>query len=85
MLSLRSFAVAAGLSLAATSVAEAQCPNGTPPPCDSRRTAQLTLIPKRVNPALDDRTYIVLPFHNVTRAPDAEWLSDAAVNMLSMD
>ncbi|HET9423849.1 MAG TPA: hypothetical protein VFO55_00650 [Gemmatimonadaceae bacterium] len=72
------------LSLAATSVARAQCPNGTPPPCDTRQTASMQLI-RRAAPVLDDRTYIVLPFHNVTRAPDAEWLGDAAVSMLSMD
>jgi TolB-like protein/tetratricopeptide (TPR) repeat protein len=73
------------ISLAATGVASAQCPDGTPPPCDTRRAAPLTVVPKRVNPPLDDNTWIVLPFNNVTRAPDTEWLSDASVNLLSMD
>lgn len=78
----------AGLSLAVTSVARAQCPDGTPPPCgggDTRRAVPLALVPKRVNPPLNDNTYIVLPFNNVTRASDTEWLSDASVNLLSMD
>src|SRR5258708_11580973 len=73
------------LSSVATSAAAAQCPDGTPPPCDTRRSAPLTVIPKRANPPLDDKTWIVLPFNNVTRAPDTEWLSDASVNLLSMD
>lgn len=85
MQSLRPLALVFAVSLAATSVVRAQCPNGTPPPCDTRATAPLTLIKRAVPAALDDRTYIVLPFQNITRAPDAEWLSDAAVNMLSMD
>jgi TolB-like protein/tetratricopeptide (TPR) repeat protein len=76
---------ALAVSLVATSVAKAQCPNGTPPPCDTRAAAPLTLIKRAAPRALDDRTYIVLPFYNVTRAPDIDWLSDAAVNMLSMD
>lgn len=78
-------AAAAAISFLATSALHAQCPNGTPPPCDSRQTAELTLIKRAAPRALDDHTYIVLPFSNVTRAPDVEWLSDAAVNMLSMD
>src|SRR6478672_2720179 len=81
----RRFSAAAAISLAATSAVRAQCPNGTPPPCDTRQTAQLTMIKRAAPRALDDHTYIVLPFTNVTRAPDADWLSDAAVNMLSMD
>ena len=78
-------AVIAATSVIAAATAAAQCPNGTPPPCDSRQTAQLTLIKRAPAPRLDDKTYIVLPFTNVSRAPDADWLSDAAVNMLSMD
>lgn len=76
--------VAASTIVAATTAA-AQCPNGTPPPCDTRATAPLTLIKRAAPRALDDKTYIVLPFTNVSRAPDADWLGDAAVNMLSMD
>lgn len=66
-------------------IAAAQCPDGSPPPCETRRTAPTASAPKRINPPLDEDTWIVLPFNNVTRAPDAEWLSDASVNMLSMD
>src|ERR1041384_2853034 len=75
----------AATSLIAAATAVAQCPNGTPPPCDTRATAPLTMIKRAAPRALDDKTYIVLPFTNVSRAPDADWLGDAAVNMLSMD
>ena len=77
--------VVAAVSLTAANSVVAQCPDGSPPPCDSRRTAPLSALPKRVNPPLSDNTWIVLPFNNVTRAPDTEWLSDASVNLLSMD
>jgi TolB-like protein len=79
-------ALIVGVTVAAR--AAAQCPNGTPPPCsggDTRATAPLTVIKRAAPRALDDRTYIVMPFTNVTRAADVAWLSDAAVNMLSMD
>jgi len=75
-----SLAVAVSLS-AANAVSAQQCSDGTPPPCDSRRVVRA----KPINPPIDDKTWIVLPFNNVTRAPDAEWLSDASVNLLSMD
>ena len=68
------------LLLCATRAASAQCPDGSPPPC--RSTA--TLI-RRPAPALNDRTWIVVPFTNVTHAPDLEWLRDASVNLLSLD
>jgi TolB-like protein/tetratricopeptide (TPR) repeat protein len=75
--------LAALLALTAAGAAAAQCADGTPPPCDSRRSVQMAVVPKRVNPPLNDRTYIVLPFNNVTRAPDSEWLSDGSVGLLS--
>ena len=53
----------------------AQCPDGTPPPC---RTSAA----RRAAPALDERTWIVLPFANTTRAPDVDWLSAASANLL---
>lgn len=66
--------------LLAARVASAQCPDGAPPPC--RSAATLT---RRAAPALNDRTWIVVPFTNVTRAPDLEWLRDASANLLSLD
>ena len=60
----------------------AQCPNGTPPPC---RATQGAAAPKRANPLLDDRTWIVVPFDNLTRNQDLEWLRAASVNLLYLD
>ena len=64
-------------------VVAAQCPDGTPPPCN--RTATTIASTRRANPALNDRAWIVVPFTNATRAPDLDWLRDASVNLLSLD
>lgn len=53
----------------------AQCPDGTPPPCRVRAA----------RPRLDERTWIVLPFENVARAADIDWLREASVNLLYLD
>jgi tetratricopeptide (TPR) repeat protein/TolB-like protein len=62
------------------STALGQCPDGTPPPCtrapDPRRAAF---------PPLNDRAWIVLPFENIARAPDIEWLRDGSVSLLYAD
>ena len=68
------------VTLLASPRAHAQCPDGSAPPC--RSAANLA---RRPAPALNDRTWIVVPFTNVTRAPDLEWLRDASVNLLSLD
>jgi tetratricopeptide (TPR) repeat protein/TolB-like protein len=59
-----------------------QCPDGTPPPCRSSAAAVPT---RRPSPPLDDRTWIVVPFENVARVADIDWLKDASVNLLYMD
>ena len=65
----------------AASSAGAQCPDGAPPPCRSSAISA----PLRVNPPLNAREWIVVPFTNVTRAADLDWLRDASVNLLSLD
>jgi tetratricopeptide (TPR) repeat protein len=62
--------------------AGAQCPDGSPPPCRSQASAPA---PRRVNPALDDNTWIVVPFDNLSKSEDAEWLRGASVNLLYLD
>ncbi len=60
----------------------AQCPDGSPPPCRSAGSAALS---RRANPPLNERAWIVVPFANVTRAVDLDWLRDASVNLLTLD
>jgi tetratricopeptide (TPR) repeat protein/TolB-like protein len=62
--------------------ADAQCPDGSPPPCRSR---QVAAAPKRVNPPLDERTWIVVPFDNLARSQEVDWLRNASVNLLYLD
>jgi tetratricopeptide (TPR) repeat protein len=74
---------AVGLALIAFPDLHAQCPDGTPPPCEVRtaRVAQ-----RRVTaPPLDERgrSFLVLPFRNVTRSPDHDWLVEGATTLLS--
>jgi tetratricopeptide (TPR) repeat protein len=66
--------------VAAATTIRAQCPSGTPPPCQPSAS-----VASRTAPSLSDRTWIVVPFTNVTRAPDLEWLRNASVNLLSLD
>jgi TolB-like protein/tetratricopeptide (TPR) repeat protein len=61
---------------------EAQCPDGTPPPCG---TARPIARPVAVLPPLDERNWIVVPFDNLSKSSEVEWLRDASVNLLSLD
>ena len=58
----------------------AQCSDGTPPPC--RGTVPVV---RRPTPQLNPRAWIVVPFGNITRAPELDWLRDASVNLLTLD
>lgn len=42
-------------------------------------------IARRQAPALNPRAWIVVPFGNVMKAQDLDWLRDASVNLLSLD
>ncbi len=81
--SLRSFGAAAVLVMTFSAGALAQCPDGTPAPCKS--SARPNPAVRRPNPALNSRAWIVVPFGNVMKAQDLDWLRDASVNLLSMD
>ncbi len=74
-----SAALLAGLPVGA---AFGQCPDGTPPPCRGEAPAAAA---RRPLPPLDDRTWIVVPFENVARVADIDWLTDASVNLLYLD
>ena len=67
----------------ARSIAQ-QCADGSPPPC-ATPVRQVASAVRKADPPLDDRTWIVVPFNNVTRAPDVDYLRDASVNLLYLD
>ncbi len=66
-------------AIGASAVANAQCPDGSPPPCRGAAGA------RRIVPPLSERAWIVVPFANVARAADLDWLRDASVDLLSLD
>ena len=76
---MRSIAVAAALAvLPSCRLAALQCPDGAPPPC--RTTTSLgARVPAL---ALNDRTWLILPFDNTTHAADAELIRQASVSQL---
>ena len=81
-------AVAFVFGAVAAAALSAQCPDGTPPPCSTVRVPSAATPLRaglKADPPLNDRAWIVVPFTNVTRAPDAEWLRDASVNLLYLD
>jgi tetratricopeptide (TPR) repeat protein len=77
----RAVLVAVALGIPAAS-AIAQCPDGSPPPCRSAAPATTRRAP---NPPLDDNTWIVVPFDNLSKSEDADWLRGASVNLLYLD
>src|SRR5687768_16326782 len=78
---LRAYCFIVASAMAATPLG-AQCPEGTPPPCAGVTSASAA---RRVNPPLNSRTWIVLPFENISRTPDLDWLRDGSVNLLYLD
>lgn len=67
------------LSLFAPVPASAQCPDGSPPPCSAapRRAIQrVAVTPPSV--AARRRSFLVLPFRNLTRSPDHDWLVEGS-------
>jgi tetratricopeptide (TPR) repeat protein len=62
--------------------AGAQCPDGSAPPC---RGSAAPAVRRAVTPPLDENTWIVVPFDNISKSEDAEWLRGASVNLLYLD
>ncbi len=71
-------ALLAGLA----SRAQAQCPDGTPPPCRAgvAPAARRAAPPP---PAERGRRFLVLPFRNLTRASEHEWLVEGSTTILA--
>jgi TolB-like protein len=71
--------------LALTLVARAiyaQCPDGAPPPCATARPVARAAV---AVPAAADRArrFLILPFRNVTRQAEQDWLVEGSTTMLS--
>jgi hypothetical protein len=81
MTTLHRGALAAALLATCAITSRAQCPDGAPPPCKSAVPAVI----RRANPPLNPRAWIVVPFGNVMKAAELDWLRDASVNLLTLD
>src|SRR5437667_5679346 len=67
--------------LSAPELARAQCPDGSPPPCAQRTTRTAARTPPP--PKERAKKLMLLPFRNVTRKADQEWLVTGAPLMLA--
>src|SRR5437016_961490 len=78
----RGAVVGALLSALVVWSAGAQCPDGTPPPCTRGAARAAATSPP---PAERDRarTFLVLPFRNLSRRADYQWLVEASPTMLA--
>jgi TolB-like protein/tetratricopeptide (TPR) repeat protein len=85
MLSLKRAATATCslVLLTTASTARAQCPDGTPPPCGTTRVAQAGVRVSVPSAAERARRFLILPFRNVTRQTEQEWLVEGSTTMLS--
>jgi len=78
---IRLVPLAAGVIFAAVRPLAAQCPDGTPPPCAAaRRAAARVTIPDADDRA---RRFLVLPFRNITRGAEQEWLVEGSPILLA--
>jgi tetratricopeptide (TPR) repeat protein len=66
----------AASALASASTLNAQCPDGTPPPCSPAAA------PARRDPPLDERTWLVLPFENTARDTASDLVRNVSVSLL---
>ncbi|MEK6768754.1 MAG: hypothetical protein AABY85_07185 [Gemmatimonadota bacterium] len=67
-------------SVASARPAFSQCPDGTPPPCAGARARATTRVPPP--PAERGRRFLILPFRNLSRSPEHEWLIEGSTTML---
>jgi TolB-like protein len=76
MLSDKRTLVLAGALCFGSAQLRAQCPDGSPPPCVRAARRDLPSAAER------GRRFLILPFRNVTRAPDQDWMVEGATTML---
>ena len=61
----------------------AQCADGTPPPCEVRAEQVIARATPPPSAAERGRSFLILPFRNITRAPEHEWLVEGSPVLLS--
>ncbi len=74
--------LAAGAAVLAPAL-RAQCADGTPPPCEVRAHQVVARAAAPAAPADRGRRFLVLPFRNITRAPDYEWLVEGSPSLVA--
>lgn len=81
MVSVKRVATVCSLAVLFGADARAQCPDGTPPPCAARAVGRVAVsVPSAADRA---RRFLVLPFRNVTRQTEQDWLVEGSTTMLS--
>lgn len=78
-------AVVSSLVVAHAVGLRAQCPDGTPPPCSGVAPGRAIAKVAVSVPSASDRArhFLILPFRNVTRQPEQDWLVEGSTTMLS--
>jgi TolB-like protein len=61
-------------------LAPAQCPDGTPPPCQVQARAPRPVPPP---PSERGRRFLVLPFRNLSHSPGLDWLVEGSPTLLA--
>ncbi|MCH7875558.1 MAG: tetratricopeptide repeat protein [Gemmatimonadetes bacterium] len=78
----RTVLLAVSLAAAPAARLAAQCPDGTPPPCEVR-AQQVIARAAPPSEAERGRSFLVLPFRNITRAEDHNWLIEGSPRLLA--
>jgi tetratricopeptide (TPR) repeat protein len=77
-LEARAIALSALLAVGAVMRARAQCPDGAPPPC-----GPVAVVRAPPLEGVRRRSFVVLPFRNLSHDADHEWLVEASATMLA--
>lgn len=79
---------ALGIAFACAAIAvpsrlEAQCPDGTPPPCEVRARQAVARAAAPTSAAERGRRFLVLPFRNIARTAEHDWLVEGSPSLLA--
>lgn len=77
----RPFVLTAAFAVCATARLVCQCPDGTPPPCEVRARRPEAVRPPPAGERA--RSFLILPFRNLSRSPEQEWLIEGSPTLLA--